>query len=61
MRKFLTRALVMVGSLVELGKTMKMILKGIQSLGVKIGEQRNVDVACYQVLMDIQRSMQDLV
>ena len=35
--------------------------RGIQSLGVKMEEQRKVDIACYQVLMEIQRSLQDLV
>jgi len=59
-RKVLTRALAM-ASLVELGETMKTILEGIQFLGAKMEEWRKVDVACYWVLTDIWRSMQDLV
>ena len=59
-RKVSTRALAM-ASLVELGETMKTILEGIQFLGAKMEEWRKVDVACYWVLTDIWRSMQDLV
>jgi len=52
-RNVSTRALEMVGSLVELGEIMQMILKGIQSLRAKMEEWRKVDIACYQVLMHI--------
>ena len=45
----------------ELRETMKSILEGIQSLREKMEEWRKVDVACYWVLMDIWRSIQDLV
>ena len=51
----------MVSSLVELREMMKTTSEGIQSVREKMEEQKKVDVACYQALLDIQRSLQDLV
>ena len=60
-RKVSTRVSAMAGSLVELGEIMKAISEAIQSLRVKMEEQRKVNITCYQALMDILRTMQDLV